>query len=229
MNVELLFFPECPNVSAAREQLRRAFEELGTAPHWVEHDISASGAQGHLSGFGSPSILVNGRDVMGDEAGSGASCRIYVGSDAAGVPPLSQIVSALRAATPTRRTGARSSIAVLPGVVLSALPVLGCPSCWPAYAAILGSLGLPFLMEAQWLMPATVAALGVSLAALGASARRRRRYGPVVAAAVAAVAIIGGKFFLDSQAVVYPGTALLIGASVWNVWPQRRGGHGTFS
>lgn len=220
MNVELLFFPECPNVPAAREQLRRAFHELDAAPSWVERDISASDAPAGLSAFGSPTILVNGRDVMGHEPGNGTSCRIYPGSDMSGVPPLSHVVSALRAATPKSMAGTRSSVAVLPAVILSSLPVLSCPSCWPAYAGVLSALGVPFLLDTQWLIAATIAALGVSVAALGASARRRRRYGPVVAGATAAMAILVGKFVVESEVVVYPGTAVLVASSIWNVWPR---------
>jgi hypothetical protein len=96
--VELLYFPDCPNVDAAREQLRRAFALVGAPAAWSEIDISASDAPGHLRQHGSPTVLVDGRDVTGDvESGGscGSSCRVYAGSDVRGVPPIDAIVSAL--------------------------------------------------------------------------------------------------------------------------------------
>lgn len=94
--VELLYFPDCPNVVAAREQLRRAFVAVALPAQWTEVDVTATDAPPHARGYGSPTILVDGRDVTGAAPGDGTSCRVYVGSDVPGVPPLDAIVSALR-------------------------------------------------------------------------------------------------------------------------------------
>ena len=95
-SVELLYFPDCPNVPAAREQLRRAFVALGMAPEWTEVDVTSESALPHTRGYGSPSILVDGRDVTGASPSGGSCCRVYAGSDVRGVPPIEAIVSALR-------------------------------------------------------------------------------------------------------------------------------------
>jgi hypothetical protein len=220
--VELLYFADCPNTPAAREQLRRAFEALGASPMWTEVDVSAEGAPAHARGYGSPTILVGGKDVAGASPGGGSSCRIYVGSDARGVPPLDVIIAALRTA-PSPRTGASvASFAVLPGALLSVLPVVGCPSCWPAYAGVLGSLGVPFLMDASWLFPLTAGALLLALVGLGFRARRRRGFGPLAIGTVAAAGILLGKFVLEVSVALYSGTALLVAASVWNSWPKNQ-------
>ena len=100
--VELLYFPDCPNVSAAREQLRRAFAHIGQPATWSEYDISMDEVPLHARGFGSPTILVDGRDVMGTEPNAGSSCRIYAGSDVRGVPPLDAVVARLRASSSRR-------------------------------------------------------------------------------------------------------------------------------
>lgn len=100
MTVELLYFPDCPNVPAARERLRRAFAAVGLPPQWTEVDVTAEAAPARVRGYGSPSILVGGRDVTGADPGGGSSCRIYAGNDVSGVPPLDAIVQALRAAPP---------------------------------------------------------------------------------------------------------------------------------
>lgn len=219
--VELLYFPDCPNVPAARDQLRRAFEAIGASPKWTEVDVTAEGAPAYARGYGSPSILVDGQDVTGAAPGVGSSCRIYVGSDVRGVPPLDVIVAALRASPPPRPPGNGASFAVVPGALLSVLPVVSCPSCWPAYAGVLGSLGVPFLMDASWLLPLTAGALLLAMAGLAFRARRRRGFGPLLLGAVAAAGILLGKFALELNAAVYAGTALLVAASVWNSWPKK--------
>lgn len=95
--VELLYFPECPNVPAAREQLRRALAVFGAPSKWTEIDVTVESAPAHARGYGSPTILVDGKDVTGAVPGDGSSCRIYADSDVRGAPPLDAIVAALRA------------------------------------------------------------------------------------------------------------------------------------
>lgn len=220
--VELLYFPDCPNVPAAREQLSRAFEAIGASPKWTEVDVTAGGAPAHARGYGSPTILVDGKDVTGAAPGEGSSCRIYAGSDVRGVPPLDTIIAALRASPPPRRARSAASFAVVPGALLSILPVVSCPSCWPAYAGVLGSLGVPFLMDASWLLPLTAGALLLALAGLGYRARQRRGFGPLLLGAASAAGILLGKFAIGLNATVYAGTALLVAASVWNSWPKKQ-------
>ena len=94
--VELLYFPGCPNLPAAREQLRRALDEIGRRSEWIERDVTAPDAPAHVRGHGSPTILVDGKDVTGAEPAGGSSCRVYLGSDVRGVPPLEVIKVALR-------------------------------------------------------------------------------------------------------------------------------------
>jgi mercuric ion transport protein len=220
--VELLYFAGCPNVPAAREQLRRAFRTIGVAPEWTEIDVADDAAPAHTRGYGSPSILVNGQDVTGAAPGDGSSCRVYVGSDVRGVPPVEAIVSALRVGLVGRRNqGIAANLAVLPGALLSVLPLVSCPSCWPAYAGVLGSLGLPFLMDAAWLLPITAAALLVALAGLAYRARQRRGIGPLIVGIAAATVVLLGKFVFRLDTAVYTGTMLLVSASVWNSWPKR--------
>lgn len=89
--VELLFFPGCPHVEAARTQLRRALEATGLPASWEEHD--------ETDGYGSPTILVNGVDVLGAPRGDGASCRLYLASEIPGAPPLEALIRALTSMT----------------------------------------------------------------------------------------------------------------------------------
>jgi mercuric ion transport protein len=115
----------------------------------------------------------------------------------------------------------KRALAILPGVGVSLLPKLGCPMCWPAYAGLLSSAGLGILTAAEYLLPFTAGSLLVAVWALGFRASSRRGHGPMLLGAAASVAILYGKFVLESNAVIYGGVALLVAASVWNNWPRR--------
>jgi len=99
MQVELIYEQTCPNIDAARTQLRRAFDQAGVTPRWQEWEVNAADVPAHIHGYGSPTILVNGRDVSGG-TGEGADmcCRVYAHdeSDNKGVPALNDIVRALQ-------------------------------------------------------------------------------------------------------------------------------------
>ena len=103
MKVELIYDTDCPNVPQARARLITAFAATGLAPRWQEWSRSDERSPEYARRFGSPTILVDGRDISSGSAmeGSGA-CRIY--TDAAGqmsgVPPLQNILAALQAAGP---------------------------------------------------------------------------------------------------------------------------------
>jgi hypothetical protein len=104
----------------------------------------------------------------------------------------------------------------IPVAMASMLPVLGCPLCWPGYAALLSSLGLGFLASARYLLPLTIALLGIALAGIAIQARGQG-FMPLVLAAVAGAAIVVGKFVLDLSAATYAGVALLLLASALSV------------
>ena len=70
---------------------------------------------------------------------------------------------------------------VLPGIGVSLMPKLICPLCWPAYAGVLSTVGLGFLVNARNLLIVTGAFLIIAVSALAFRARRRRGYGPAVA------------------------------------------------
>ena len=91
----------------------------------------------------------------------------------------------------------------------------------PAYAGLISSVGLGFVMQTAYLLPLTVCALLLALAALGFRADRRRGYGPLAVGILAGVMLLVGKFVLDSDIAVCGGIASLIGASLWNSWPKK--------
>jgi hypothetical protein len=64
----------------------------------VEWDRASPDSPSHAAKYGSPTVLVDGRDVTGVEAVDGANaCRVYDhgGRGLGGVPPVQRIVDAL--------------------------------------------------------------------------------------------------------------------------------------
>ncbi len=115
----------------------------------------------------------------------------------------------------------KQTLATMPGIGVSLLPKLACPLCWPAYAGLLSSVGLGFLISARYLLPVTAAFLALTLAVLVFRARSRHGYGPFLVGLVAVVVVIVGKFEWESNLSLYGAVGLLVVASVWNAWPQR--------
>lgn len=104
----LLWDPECPNVDLARARLREAFATIererpggaGEAP-WQERRCDDPTLPPGLRGYGSPTILVGGRDVGGGGPTCGEGCRVYGGDGDregafSGAPSVAMIVAALR-------------------------------------------------------------------------------------------------------------------------------------
>ena len=115
----------------------------------------------------------------------------------------------------------KQGVLALPGVAVSLLPKLVCPMCWPAYAGLLSSVGLGFLISAAYLLPFTAGFLALALAAMGFRANSRHGYGPFLLGVVATVGVLLGKFRWESKATMYGAVGLLVLASLWNTWPRR--------
>ncbi len=113
----------------------------------------------------------------------------------------------------------KQSLLALPGLGVSMLPKLVCPACWPAYAGLLSTVGLGFLLSTVYLLPLTVVFLVLALTVLAFRANKRRGYGPFVLGLVAGSAVLLGKFVLESNLIVYSALGLLVIASLWNAWP----------
>lgn len=238
MSVELIYDRDCPNVLDARANLVKALAASGREARWTEWDRSAPDSPPHVRGYGSPTVLVDGRDAAGDSPthvphaghdGASPSCRLYRNGAGrtSGIPSVEQIASALdsndgAAAAAARGTGGwRSSLAGVPGIAFAFLPKLACPLCWPAYAGLLGSLGLGFLLDETYLFPLTASFLVLAVGALAFRARSRRGYGPFALGLAASAVVLAGKFAFNSNAAMYGGIAVLVAASVWNAWPVR--------
>src|SRR5216684_5606075 len=108
----------------------------------------------------------------------------------------------------------------IPGVVVSLLPSLACALCWPAYAALISSLGLGFLASSTYLLPLTGALLAMAVGGLGLQIKSKG-YGPFVLGIVSVATILPGKFLIGSNLMTYGGVAVLMIASAWSLVPRR--------
>ncbi len=120
-----------------------------------------------------------------------------------------------------RTTSVASWLMTLPAIGTALLPRFACPCTLPAYAGLISSMGLGFLMQTSYLLPLTVLTLTLALGALGFRANRRWGYGPFFVGIVAAGGMVFGKFAIASDPAVYVSTAALVGASICNAWPKR--------
>lgn len=96
VSIQLLSFPGCPHAEGARECLRRVLGSLGLPPTFEEINVSQEECPETLKHWGSPTVLVNGRDVEGSSSAEGGACRLYSSpSGLSGVPPEGAIRTAL--------------------------------------------------------------------------------------------------------------------------------------
>ena len=113
------------------------------------------------------------------------------------------------------------SLAVLPGALLALLPSATCPMCLAAYAGVLSAVGLGFLFNERVLGPLIVVFLAVGVFSVAWSTRSYRRPGPLVVTVVGSGAVVAGRLVWNVPIALYAGVALLIGASLWNLWLKR--------
>lgn len=99
-HVELLGFGGCPNVAVLQRSTRRAVERLGNSWRLSIVDQAALPPDDPRRGYGSPSVLVDGREVFGERptGDSALTCRIYPD----GIPDADAMYLALRAAAERR-------------------------------------------------------------------------------------------------------------------------------
>lgn len=97
MEIELLYFNECPNHVKAENNLKQALQLEGMSLKYRKI-IVGSPEMAHRLGFcGSPSIRINGSDLEGLREVS-FSCRIYHGNNQTdGAPSVELIRNCLRA------------------------------------------------------------------------------------------------------------------------------------
>ena len=88
--IELVYFDGCPNVSQTRDHLRDAIKASGQQLTWSEWNLLEESTPAEFQRLGSPTVLVDGKDVTGESGGASAmSCR------ADGAPSVASIAQRL--------------------------------------------------------------------------------------------------------------------------------------
>jgi hypothetical protein len=90
LTILFLAFDGCPLADAARTNLEQALSDCGISGYRTV-DILDPETPEELRGWGSPTILVNGVDVGGQDKGNGVGCRIYPGAEK--VPSAAEIAA----------------------------------------------------------------------------------------------------------------------------------------
>jgi len=221
MKVPLVFQPGCPNAEPARAALDRALASVGLSAEIEKVQAYGPTSPDSLRRWGSPTILIDGVDVAGGRP-TGPACRVYEeGGATRGVPPDATIRGALERARGDRHRWFRS-LAPVPGAALALLPSATCPACVAGYAGVLSAAGLGFLFDDRILAPVVGALLVVGVASVAYSTRSHRNPGPLAATLVGAGAVAAGRLLWNLPILLYAGVALLLGASLWNLWLKRR-------
>lgn len=103
MKFEVLYFEGCPHHEEAERLLREVLTELGQAARVERVAVRDDEMAARVQFLGSPSIRVDGRDVVPAEAAGPfvLSCRVYqTRAGLAGVPDKEAIREAIERSTP---------------------------------------------------------------------------------------------------------------------------------
>ena len=103
MRIQVLFSEGCPHVAATVARLRDVLlaEHVAAMEHIEQLDVGSSPTSFPPGFRGSPTVLINGCDIAGDELPrrvEGSYCRLYPGAANSGVPPEDLIRNAVRRA-----------------------------------------------------------------------------------------------------------------------------------
>lgn len=119
----------------------------------------------------------------------------------------------------------RSWIQLLSLTPSSLLPLLPagttCPVCIGAFAGLLSAVGLGFLSRKRVLAPLIALFLAINIASVAWSSRSHRRFAPPILALLGAAAVVAGRLVWHIHLLMYSGVALLLGASLFNLWLKR--------
>lgn len=93
--IQLLGIPDCPNTAAIRKNLETALRSMSRETKFEYLNLEVLADSDPRRGWGAPTILINGRDLMGlpPPTSSARSCRVYLD----GVPTPDEIARRVQA------------------------------------------------------------------------------------------------------------------------------------
>lgn len=123
--------------------------------------------------------------------------------------------------TPNASSGTRTKW--LGGITSALASILAfkCPACIPALAAVLSAVGLGSIGNGPIVRWLTIAFLATGLFSLGWSDRMHRRWWILATGIPGALMIYVGRYLWFSPALMWAGTAILLGSAVMNLTIKR--------
>tara|TARA_E500000331_G_C17272891_1_gene720233 strand:- start:20217 stop:20915 length:699 start_codon:yes stop_codon:yes gene_type:complete len=222
MDIVLLYFQGCPNVQNSRKNLISALSQSKIKIQWKEYDLNDDSLPQEYRNYGSPSLIIDGKDVMMEGQNPGASCRVYSDNGKiSGSIPKEVILNALILEKSSKDTNWKFTFGSIPAIFVALLPNTICPACWPLFGGLVSSLGIGFIFESKNLFILTIILLCIALFSLIYKARKRRGYTPFYLGLCSTLLLITGKFYWNSMAISYVGIAMLLLAIIWNSWPVK--------
>lgn len=113
------------------------------------------------------------------------------------------------------------SLALFPGALLPLLPSTTCPACLTAFAGVVSAMGLGFLIHERVLAPLIALFLAINIASVAWSTRTHGHRWPLLATLMGSAAVVASRLIWHLHFLLYGGVALLIGASLFNLWLKR--------
>ena len=97
VSVELVWATYCPNAEESRSLIRDALGSLNLPERWSEWEVGDRHMPPHCQGYGSPTIFVNGVDVLNQGRTEWTTgCAVYSNIyNMRGVPTLEELIGAL--------------------------------------------------------------------------------------------------------------------------------------
>jgi mercuric ion transport protein len=222
MKIQLLTFPGCPNAGLARQRLQAAISEMGLDASICEVDVSAPRTPKRLRGWGSPTILIDGRDVgAGGPCAVGGSCRIYRELSAiSGAPSVDVIRAGLEAAR--SRGEHRGVLAALPAAVASLLPALACPACLGPFVSVLSAFGIGIAVASDVYAFVLFGTLLIGVVGAVLSTRVHRSPWPLLLTLFGSFAVFAGSVVVIEASLQWLGFPLIVAGAAWSLWLQRQ-------
>ena len=95
--IELLYFPECPHVEPTRSTIDDVLRDAHMPRRWAEWNVNDPLTPSDRQGYASPTVLVEGMDVVAAEPAGASACRVYKQPDGSldGGVPAGLIASSL--------------------------------------------------------------------------------------------------------------------------------------
>lgn len=95
MQIDILHVADCPNLTLARSRVRQALDQAGVTAPVRELEVATPEQARQVGMFGSPTILLEGRDPF-DGVEASLACRLYRdGGTVDGAPTVAALIEAL--------------------------------------------------------------------------------------------------------------------------------------